>query len=132
VVDNRVVVEFGVPLPVFERNQAGRARADAEARLAEAKYQRALLHASSAHAAALEEARQLSASARQLFDVAVPEATRLTGIARMSFAEGELDLLGLLDAYESENEVIDQALDQQARALEALLELHIAPTEPSH
>lgn len=130
-VDNRVVVELGLPLPLFDRNQAARARSNAEADRADARYQRALLHASSAQAAALEEARQLSASARQLFDEAVPEATRLTAIAEASFGEGELDLLGLLDAYEAEAEVIDQALDQQARALEALLELHISPTEPS-
>jgi hypothetical protein len=67
----------------------------------------------------------------------VPEATRLTDIARASFAEGELDLVGLLDAYDAETEIIDQALEQQSRALDALLELQLlAPlpptTDPSH
>jgi cobalt-zinc-cadmium efflux system outer membrane protein len=96
-----------------------------------------LLQTRSRRAAALEEARQLSTSARVLFDTAVPEATRLTDIARASFAEGELDLVGLLDAYDTETEIIDQALEQQSRALDALLELQLlAPlpstTDPSH
>ena len=67
----------------------------------------------------------MSASARTLFEFAVPEAARLTAIARASFAEGELDLVGLLDAHQAETDVIQQALEQQSRALDALLELQL-------
>lgn len=123
--DNVMIFELGVPLPVFDRNQAGRARAAAEAGMAEARYQRALLQTRSRRAAALAEARQLSASARTLFESAVPEAARLTAIARASFAEGELDLVGLLDAHQAETDVIQQSLEQQSRALDALLELQL-------
>lgn len=123
--DNQMVFELGLPLPLFDRNQAERARTAAEAERADAHYQRALLHTRSRRAAALEEARSLSASARELFDTAVPEATRLTDIARASYAEGELDLVGLLDAYNAETEIVEQALEQQARALDALLELQL-------
>jgi cobalt-zinc-cadmium efflux system outer membrane protein len=134
--DNLMVLELGVPLPLFDRNQAGRARADAEAARADAQYQRALLQARSRRAAALAEATQLSASARTLFESAVPEAAALTHIARASFAEGELDLVGLLDAHEAETALVEQALDQQARALEAVLELQLldpsTTPDPSH
>ena len=123
--DDLMVFELGVPLPLFDRNQAGRARSAAEAERADARYQRALLEARSRRSAAWEEARQLSASARLLFATTVPEAEQLTGIARASFAEGELDLVGLLDAYDARTDVIEQALEQQSRALDALLELQL-------
>jgi outer membrane protein, heavy metal efflux system len=136
--DDRMIFELGIPLPVFDRNQAGRARAAAEARIAEARYQQALQRARSRRASALAEARLLTESARTLFESAVPEAAHLTAIARASFAEGELDLVGLLDAHEAETDVIRQALEQQSRALEALLELQLLspldpePSNPSH
>lgn len=123
--DNVMIFELGVPLPLFDRNQAGRARAAAESAMAEARYWQALLQTRSRRAAALAEARQLSASARTLLESAVPEAARLTAIARASFAEGELDLVGLLDAHQAETDVIQQALEQQSRALDALLELQL-------
>lgn len=131
--DDVVLLELGVALPVFDRNQAGRARTAAEAERANARYERALQQTRSRYSAALAQARQLSASARILFDSAVPEAARLTAIARASFAEGELDLVGLLDAHEAEIEVLEQALEQQSRALDALLELQLLdpPATPS-
>lgn len=135
--DHLLVFEVGLPLPVFDRNQAAGARAAAEAERADAQYQRALLQTRSRRSAAIAQARQLSASARMLFDSAVPEAARLTDIARASFAEGELDLVGLLDAYEAETEVLQQALEQQSRALDAVIELQLlaplptATTDPS-
>ena len=94
--------------------------------------QRVLLETRARRAAAVEQATRLSASARSLLDTAVPEAEHLTAIARASYAEGELDLVGLLDAYAAEADVIDQALQQQARALDAQLELELlAPVTPS-
>jgi outer membrane protein, heavy metal efflux system len=123
--DNVIIFELGIPLPVFDRNQGGRARAAAESQMAEARYQRALLQTRSRRKAALAEARQLSGSARTLFESAVPEAARLTQIARASFAEGELDLVDLLDAHQAETDVIKQAVEQQSRALDALLELQL-------
>lgn len=136
--DDRLIFELGIPLPLFDRNQAGRARAAAELQIADARYQRTLQQTRSRRTAALAEARQLSESARMLFQSAVPEAARLTAIARASFAEGELDLVGLLDAHRAETDLIQQALDQQSRALNALLELQSLspldpePSNPSH
>jgi len=130
--DDALLLQVGVPLPLFDRNQSERARTAAEARQAEAEYQRALLETRARRAAAVEQATRLSASARALLDRAVPEAEHLTAIARASYAEGELDLVGLLDAYAAEADVIDQALQQQARALEAQLELELlAPLSSS-
>lgn len=130
--DEALLLQVGVPLPLFDRNQAERARTAAEARQADADYQRVLLETRARRAAAVEQATRLSASARSLLDTAVPEAEHLTAIARASYAEGELDLVGLLDAYAAEADVIDQALQQQARALDAQLELELlAPVTPS-
>ena len=127
--DNAVMFEVGVPLPLFDRNQGERARAAAELQRIDAHYQRSLVHTRARRSAASALARQLAESARHMQAVLVPEAARLTAIARASFAEGELDLVGLLDAYEAEAAVVDDALEQQARALEALLELErLAPT----
>lgn len=131
--DDILIIELGVPLPLFDRNQAGRARSAAEALRAEAQYQHALMQTRSRRAAALVEARQLSASARDLFETAVPEAAQLTDIARASFAEGELDLVALLDAHQAEADVIQQAVELQSRAFAALLELQLLapPAIPS-
>lgn len=130
--DDALLLQVGVPLPLFDRNQAERARTAAEARQADAEYQRVLLETRARRAAAVEQATRLSASARALLDRAVPEAEQLTAIARASYAEGELDLVGLLDAYAAEADVIDHALQQQARALEAQLELELlAPLSSS-
>lgn len=123
--DNVMILELGVPLPLFDRNQASRARAAAEAQMAEARYQRTLMQTRNRRPAAMAEARQLSESARTLLESAVPEAARLTEIARASFAEGELDLVGLLDAHQAESDVLQQALEQQSRALDAVLELEL-------
>lgn len=129
ITDDALMLEVGLPLPIFDRNQGERARTSAEAQRADAKYQRALVQTRARRTAALQEAQQLSESARRMQAEMVPEAARLTTIARSSFAEGELDLVGLLDAYDAEAGVIDQALEQQARALDALLELErMSPT----
>jgi cobalt-zinc-cadmium efflux system outer membrane protein len=132
--DDMMIVELTIPLPLFDRNQAARVRSAAEAERAEAQYQRALQKTRSRRAAALMEARQLSASARTLLDEAVPEAAQLTQIARASFAEGELGLVELLDAHAAEIELIQQAWALQSRALDALLELQLLspPDHPVH
>lgn len=123
--DDVAIIEFGVPLPLFDRNQAARARAAAGADQADADYQRAMLQTQSRRTAAYQAARELTASAQALFDTVVPEARQLTDIARVSFAAGELDLVGLLDAHQAETEAIEQAIEQQSRALDAVLELQL-------
>lgn len=129
--DDALMLEVGMPLPVFDRNQGERARASAELRRVDAQYQRALVQTRARRAAASEQARQLTESTRHMQAVLVPEAARLTAIARNSFAEGELDLVGLLDAYQAEAAVIDQTLEQQTRALEAVLELERLSATPT-
>lgn len=129
--DDALMLEVGVPLPVFDRNQGARARASAELRRVDAQYRRTLVQTRARRSAAWEQARQLTESTRQMQAVLVPEAAQLTAIARNSFAEGELDLAGLLDAYEAEAAVIDHTLEQQARALEAVLELERLSSTPT-
>lgn len=128
--DRAVMFEVEVPLPLFDRNQGESARAAAELQRADAQYQRTLAHTRARRSAASALAHRLTESARHMQTVLVPEAARLTAIARTSFAEGELDLVGLLDAYEAEAAVVDHALEQQANALEAVLEVERLTSAP--
>lgn len=129
--DDAVVMEVGIPLPIFDRGRAERLRAAAEAQRVSAAYQRATAQLQSRRAATLARAIRLSESARKLQDDVVPEAARLTEIARGSFAEGELDLSGLLDAYDAHASAVEQASEQRALALDALLELELLSSSPT-
>lgn len=121
--DDALLVELSVPLPLFDRNQAARSRALAESQRAEGLYRMTLLDMQSRLKTAQAETARLAAAAQRLRTDVVPQARELTGIARNSFAEGELDLVGLLAAFDAEIEAVNQSLDLQHRARTAWIEL---------
>lgn len=121
--DTALLLQVSLPLPLFDRNQAASARAQAESRHADNLYRLTLSDMQSRREAALAEAKRLIAAAQRLRAKVVPEARELTGIARNSFAEGELDLVGLLAALDAEIAAVDQSLEIQQRARVAWLEL---------
>ena len=121
--DDALVLEVSLPLPLFDRNQADRARARAESQRAESRYRMHLRETQASLEAAQTEALQLTAAASRLRAEVVPQAEALTRIARASFAEGELDLTGLLAAFDAEVEAVDRSLDLQHRARTAWIEL---------
>ncbi len=130
--DEALLLELSVPLPLFDRNQAGALRARAEAQQAQSRYQLALSDIRTRRRAAWQEATRLSEAARLLRNQTVPQARELTQVARLSFAEGELGLVGLLDSFDAQVEVVDQSLDLQYRAQLAAIELEqLLPSEAS-
>lgn len=121
--DDGLRLEVGVGLPLFDRRQGERARSRAALSLAEARYEREQRQLAIRSAALLEQARVLAASAERITSQLLPEATELTALARASFSEGELDLVALLDAYDTEAALVERGLQDRLRALDAALAL---------
>lgn len=121
--DDALVVEVAVPLPLFNRDQAGRLRAQAELMRAEGLHQRAGTEFQARLRIAQIEASRLVAQARLLGGDLVPETHELASIARASFMEGEIDLPDLLGAIDARIEAVEHMLDLELRASMAWLEL---------
>lgn len=121
--DDALVLEFSVPLPLFDRNQAAVARtaalaAEADARHAEASF------AASAHLQALwRQADLLSRASHDLREDGIAQAAELSRIALLSFEAGEMDLLGLIDALDTDLQVRERAVDLELRARLATIQL---------
>lgn len=126
--DAAFIVQASVPLPVFDRGRAGRERARAQADAARAGLAIAEREYEGRRAAALAEATQLEAAARRYRENVLPQARRLTRIASASFAEGELDLVGLLETFDAQAEATEEAIDLAHRARLARVALLIPPT----
>jgi outer membrane protein, heavy metal efflux system len=116
--DDALLLEFALPLPMFDRHQAERERAAAAWQRADATHRLAMQHAVTRRAAADQQLRQRIDSARMLQSDLLPQAREVARIAEASFAEGELDLLGLLAALDEERDASEQSL---ASALDARL-----------
>jgi hypothetical protein len=121
--EHALLLEFSVPLPLFDSNQAVRQTQAALAADAAARHQRGLLEVESQLRASWFEATQMLQLAVELRQSGLPEATRLSAIASTSFAAGELDLIGLLDACEAEIELREKTLNMELRARRAVLQL---------
>lgn len=126
--DQALLLEAAIPLPLFERNQAGAQQTRAEAELARAKLAAARRQLEARRAAALLVARQLAGSTRSYREEVVPRARRLSEIATRSFADGEIDLVGLLETLASEAEAVEHSIDLHYRARVALVELESLTT----
>jgi cobalt-zinc-cadmium efflux system outer membrane protein len=126
--DRAVVFELEVPLPLFERNQGGVLRALAERDRIEAELQRAR-RSREAQVEALGAALRSSIdSSRQYRQQLLPQARALSDVARASFAEGELDLVGLLETLRAEAELEGLAIDETLRAQLARVDLDTLST----
>ncbi|MFU8831935.1 MAG: TolC family protein, partial [Wenzhouxiangella sp.] len=121
--DDALILELSVPLPLFDRNQAERARARAEADRAESRYRMSLHERQSRAQAHRQELAMLASAANRLEADVLPLARELTAMANSSFAEGELELVELLAVMSAEIEAVDQLLDLQYRARLAWIEL---------
>lgn len=128
--DDALLLEVEVGLPLFDRRQGERAQARAALSLAEARHEREQRQLAVRRAALLEQARVLRTSAERITLELLPEATQLTALARASFAEGELDLVALLDAFEAEAALVERGLQDRLRALDAALTLESLMPSP--
>lgn len=126
--DDALIVQASIPLPLFDRGRAGRERAHAQADAARAALAIAERELHARRAAALAEATRLEDAARRYREDVLPQARRLSRIATASFAEGELDLVGLLETLDAQAETAEEATELAYRARLARLDTLTPPT----
>lgn len=121
------VAGLSFPLPLFDTNATGVARAEAEARAAEAAWRAASLGAAAEVAATLRAARTFAGRARAAETDLLASAVGARAAARASFREGVSEVLPLVDAErvtaEAVRETLDLAVDARLASLAARLAL---------
>lgn len=120
--DNGVAVSLALPLPVFDRQQAGQQRAAAEALQARAEYRLAKSRADGELRGLHRQAEGLRRTAADYRSRAVAASPDLLRIAETAYQGGESNLLELLDAYRGALEAEITALELEKRAREARIE----------
>lgn len=120
--DTGLALSLSVPLPVFDRQQAGRQRALAEAQQARAEYRIAKARAEGALRGLHRQAEALRAAAADYRNQALAASPELLRIAEAAYRGGESSLLELLDAYRGALETETTALDLEWRAREARID----------
>jgi cobalt-zinc-cadmium efflux system outer membrane protein len=115
------------PLPLFDTNSTGVARAEAEIRAAEALLRAAELDAAAGTAALVRAARTFAPRAEAAATDLLGAALGARGAARASFREGVSEVLPLVDAErvtaEAVRETLDLAVDARLANLAARLAL---------
>lgn len=120
--DDGLALSVSVPLPVFDRQQAGRQRAAAEAQQARAEYRLARARAEGDLLGLHRQAGVLRATAADYRSHALAATPDLLRIAETAYQGGESSLLELLDAYRGALETETTALELEWRAREARIE----------
>ena len=120
--DNGIAISLSVPLPVFDRQQAGRQRAAAEAQQARAEYRLAKTRIESELRGLHRQTEALRTAAADYRDRALGASPDLLRIAESAYQGGESSLLELLDAYRGALESETTALELEWRAREARIE----------
>ena len=120
--ENGVALSLSVPLPVFDRQQAGQQRAAAEALQARAEYRLAKRRAEGELHGLYRQAEGLRATAADYRSRAVAASPELLRIAETAYQGGESSLLELLDAYRGALEAETTALELEHRARQARIE----------
>lgn len=126
--DSGLVVGVSIPLPIFERGEAGSRRAAGQALAAEAERGIALSKAQGDVRGLWTQAAQLRGAGEEFRREAVAASARLAEIARAAYRGGELGVLELLDAQRSLLDAQIQALEIELAARMAMLELESAAT----
>jgi cobalt-zinc-cadmium efflux system outer membrane protein len=120
---NALTLTLGIPLPVFDRNQGGIARAREEQRQAELRM-RALEISIGGE---VEEAYAQLKTARSLLDAVsaavVEQARQVRDITEYSYKRGEAGILALLDAQRAFNETIEAHIEARAEYARSLDQL---------
>jgi len=120
--DKGVALSLSVPLPVFDRQQAGQQRAAAEALQVRAEYHLTKHRAEGELRGLHRQAEGLRATAIDYRSRAVAASPELLRIAETAYQGGESSLLELLDAYRGALEAETTALELEKRARDARIE----------
>ncbi len=109
--ETSTVVSVSVPLPLFDRQQAGQQRAAAEAMNARGEFNLARARAEGELRGLYQQLERLISAAKDYRAGALADTPELLRIAESAYKGGESSLLELLDAYRG-------ALDTEINALE--------------
>lgn len=121
--DHGTLFSVSIPLPVFDRQQAGERRAAAEALHARAEHSLARARAEGELRGLHRQAERLTAAAADYRARAAGESAELLRIAEAAYRAGESTVLELLDAYKGALEVELTALDLEWKARAARIDL---------
>ncbi len=120
--ENGLALSLAVPLPIFDRQQAGLQRAAAEALQARAEHALARSRAEGEVRGLHRQAEGLRTTAAEYRSRALAASADLLRIAEAAYQGGESSLLELLDAYRGALETEITALELESRAREARIE----------
>lgn len=120
------LLNFVVPVPVFDRDQDDAQRAASEAQTARAERQLALAEAKGRLRGLWSAQETLTTASREFRRDAADPSEDLVRTATTAYANGESDILELLDAYRSAFEAEIDLLDLEHRAREAAIDLERA------
>ncbi len=123
--DTGIALTLSIPLPVFDRQQAGQQRAAAEAARARAEYRLAHARAVGELRGLHRQAEVLRTAASEYRAQAATASTELLRIAEAAYQGGESSLLELLDAYRGTLESETAALELTKRARDARIEYEL-------
>lgn len=112
-----------IPLPIFDRQQAGERRTAAQAMAARAELDLARQRADGELTGLHRQLSQLITAAERYRQDAVAPSADLVRIAESAYRAGESTVLELLDAYKGALEAETTALDLEWKAREARIEL---------
>lgn len=120
--ENGTLVSVSVPIPLFDRQQSGDARAAAEALNARSEYNIARYRAEGELRGLHRQLERLVTTATDYRAKAVVESSELLRIAEAAYQGGESSLLELLDAYRGTLETEITALELEWKARQARIE----------
>lgn len=128
--ESGIALSLAVPLPVFNRQQAGQQRAAAEALQARAEHALARSRAEAELRGLHRQAEGLRATAADYRSRALAASAELLRIAEAAYQGGESSLLELLDAYRGALETEITTLELEQRAREARIEYDLLTGSP--
>lgn len=120
--EHGIMLTLSVPLPLFDRGQAGEARAAAEALGARAEYRLARDRAEGELRGLYRQVERLTAAAKDYRARVLATTPELLRIAEAAYRGGESTILELLDAYRGALESETTALDLEWKARSARIE----------
>lgn len=120
--DSGIEFSVSIPLPLFDRQQAGEKRAAAEALQARAESGLARTRAEGELRGLHRQVERLTAAAADYRNRAVATSAELLRIAEAAYQGGESTLLELLDAYRGALDAEITALDLEWKARDARIE----------
>jgi cobalt-zinc-cadmium efflux system outer membrane protein len=124
------VFGIGVGLPLFDRNRAGIAQAEAEQARANAELTLARVDARNEIAHATRE-RQIALARVQRDQQLVTSANRVAAMSLTAYREGAAALPNVLEAQRNARDVLTQYIDDLAAAWIATAELRVLALSPA-